>query len=133
MKVTRCDHTSSIKNGNPESIERVAQNSMLLILGVLLIISLLAAVTKTKWLPYPSSWLKALGLALPIWIGAVGVFNLMSWQFIFLYILAVVNRSPIPNIFLIFAAVTLIASLIWYLVLTLLLLTISAPPVARSA
>lgn len=93
---------------------------MLLIVGVLLIIGLIAAVTKTKWLPYPSSWLKALGLAVPIWIGAVGVFNLMSWQFIFLYILAVVNRSPIPDIFLIFAAVTLIASLIWYLVLTLL-------------
>lgn len=85
-----------------------------------MIIGLIAAVTKTKWLPYPSSWLKALGLAVPIWIGTVGVFNLMSWQFIFLYILVVVNRSPIPDIFLIFAAVTLIASLIWYLVLTLL-------------
>jgi ABC-type Fe3+ transport system permease subunit len=31
-----------------------------------------------------------------------------------------VNRSPIPNIFLVFAAGISIASLIWYLVLTLL-------------
>ena len=72
---------------------------MLLIVGVLLIIGLIAAVTKTKWLPYPSFWLKALGLAVPVGTGAVAVFSLMSWQFIFLFILAVVNRSPIPNIF----------------------------------
>jgi hypothetical protein len=93
---------------------------MLLIVGILLIIGLIATVTKTKWFPYPSSWLKALGLAVPVWIGAVAVFSLMSWQFIFLFILAVVNRYPIPNIFLVFAAGILIASLIWYLVLTLL-------------
>jgi ABC-type antimicrobial peptide transport system permease subunit len=66
---------------------------MLLIVGILLIIGLIVAVTKTKWFPYPSSWLKALGLAVPVWIGAVAVFSLMSWQFIFLFILAVVNRS----------------------------------------
>ena len=53
---------------------------MLLIVGVLLIIGLIAAVTKTKWLPYPSFWLKALGLAVPVGTGAVAVFSLMSWQ-----------------------------------------------------
>jgi hypothetical protein len=58
---------------------------MLLIVGILLIIGLIAAVTKTKWFPYPSSWLKALGLTVPTWIGAVAAFNLLSWQFIFLY------------------------------------------------
>lgn len=93
---------------------------MPLIAGILLIIGLIAMVTKAKWFPYPSSWVKALGLAVPFWMGAVGVFSLMSWQFIFLFILAVVNRSPIPNIFLIFAAGISIASLIWYLVLTVL-------------
>lgn len=92
---------------------------MLLIFGILLIIGLIATVTKAKWFPYPSSWLKALGLAVPFWMGAVGVFSLMSWQFIFLFILAVINRSPIPNIFLVFAAGISIASLIWYLVLIL--------------
>lgn len=67
---------------------------MPLIFGILLIIGLIATVTKANWFPYPSSWLKALGLAVPFWMGAVGVFSLMSWQFIFLFILAVVNRSP---------------------------------------
>lgn len=93
---------------------------MLLIVGVLLIVGLIAAVTKTKWLPYPSSWLKALGLAVPVWTGAVAVLSLISWQFIFLFILAVIAHSPVPNIFLVIAAGVLIASLIWYLVLTLL-------------
>jgi hypothetical protein len=41
---------------------------MLLIFGILLIIGLIVAVTKTKWFPYPSSWLKALGLAVPVWM-----------------------------------------------------------------
>lgn len=93
---------------------------MLLIVGILLIIGLIAAVTKTEWFPSPSSWLKALGLAVPVWSGAVVAFSLISWQFIFLFILAVVNRSPAPNIFLVLAAGASIASLIWYLILTLL-------------
>lgn len=93
---------------------------MLLILGALLIIGLIAVVTKTKWFAYPSSWLKALGLAAPNWIGVVGVFSLLFWQFIFLFILAVVDRSPSPAIFLVFAAGVLVASLIWYVLLILL-------------
>lgn len=93
---------------------------MLSIVGVLLIIGLIAAVTKTKWFPYPSSWLKALGLAVPTWIGAVAIFSLEVWHFIFLLILAVVNHSPIPSIIFVLAAGMLIVSLIWYLLLILL-------------
>lgn len=82
---------------------------------------LIAAVTKTKWLPSPGAWLKALGLAIPVWIwGIVAVLVTMSWQFIFLFVLAVVHRSPIPNIFLVFAAGLLIADLIFYLLSVLL-------------
>ncbi len=93
---------------------------MLLLIGILLIISLIAAVTKTKWLPYPSSWLKALGLAVPVWIGAVAALNVFSWQFIWLFILAVIEHAPVPTIFLIFAVGGLIVSLLWYLLLILL-------------
>lgn len=93
---------------------------MLLILGVLLIVSWIAGVTKFKWFPYPNAWSKALKLAIPTWLGAVGIFNLMFWQFIFLFILAIIDHFPSPGIFLVFAAGILIADLIWYLLLILL-------------
>lgn len=93
---------------------------MLLILGALLLVSWIARATKAKWFPYPSAWLKALGLAVPSGIGAVIALSLLSWQFVFLFVLAVVDRLPIPNIFLVFAAGTFIASLVWYLLLVLL-------------
>lgn len=93
---------------------------MLLILGALLIVGWIARATKAHWFPYPSAWLKALGLAVPTGIGAVVVFSLLFWQFVFLFILAVIERLPIPNIFLVFAVGVLIASLVWYLLLILL-------------
>lgn len=56
---------------------------MLLILGALLVIGWIAVVTKTQWFPYPSSLLKALGLAIPTWVGATAVFSLEVWHGIF--------------------------------------------------
>lgn len=94
---------------------------MLLIVGILLIFGLIAAVTKTKWLPSPSAWLKALGLAVPTWVGAVAVFSLEVWHFIFLLILAVgKHSSSATSVFLAFAAGFLAVSLVWYLLLVLL-------------
>jgi hypothetical protein len=92
---------------------------MLLILSALLIVSLIAEVTKTNWFPYPSAWLKALGLAVPTWIGATTVFTLEIWHFIFLFVLAVVKRAPSDALtgFLLFATGALGVSLVWYLLL----------------
>lgn len=72
------------------------------------------------WFPYPSSWLKALGLAIPTWVGAVAFFSLEVWHSIFLFILSAVTRSSSPSFFLVFAVGFLVASLIWYLLLILL-------------
>ena len=98
---------------------------MLFPLIALLLISSIMLLIKRKlpvWLPSPISWLKALGLAIPTWIGASAFFSLEVWHHVFLFALATIStRSLNPGVFfLLFAAGFLVISLVWYLLLILL-------------
>lgn len=72
------------------------------------------------WFPYPSSWLKALGLAFPTWAGAVAFLSLEVWHFVFLFTRSTAIGSSSPPYFLRVAAMFLVASLIWYSLLVFL-------------
>lgn len=83
----------------------------------------LVAGTKSVWFPAPHSWLKALVLAIPTWLG-VAVFNLEIWRLV-LFALHVYIRTysweDEPQHFLLALAGVLLAFLlIAYLLLVLL-------------
>lgn len=98
---------------------------MLSVVIGLLITSLIIAAAKPGqfiWFPSPGSWIKAIGLAIPTWFGAVAVFSLEVWHGVFLFFLAVVAHAPSAALifFLVYAAGFLAVSLIWYLLLILI-------------
>lgn len=87
---------------------------MLLILGTLLIIGWIAAVTKTKWFPYPVSWLKALGLAIPTWFGSVAGFSLAVWVSAYssVFVVSLDASLETSSSLLVLSAVCLVVSLV---------------------
>lgn len=104
---------------------------------LLLVSSIMLLITRKLpiWLPYPASCMKALGLAVPTWIGASAFFSLEVWHHVFLFVLVTfktytspegtysipigLQSIPIGVVFLLFAAGFLVISLIWYLLLML--------------
>lgn len=72
------------------------------------------------WFPYPTSWLKALGLAFPTWAGATAMFSLEVWHFVFLFTRSTAIGASSPPYFLRVAAMFLVVSLIWYSLLIFL-------------
>jgi len=70
--------------------------------------------------PYPSSWLKALGLAFPTWAGATAMFSLEVWHFVFLFTRSTAIGGSAPLYFLRVAVMFLVVSLIWYSLLVFL-------------
>lgn len=91
----------------------------------LLLLAGLTIVTRGKksiWVPSPSCWLKAIGLAIPTWIGCTAIFSLEVWHGVFLIILAAFKSAPLSAIrfFSLFAIGFLFISLVWYLLIVIL-------------
>lgn len=84
----------------------------------------LVAGTKSVWFPAPHSWLKALVLAIPTWLGSVAIFNLEALRLIVFALRAYVKtyswEDEPQHFFLAFAGVLLAFLLIAYLLLVLL-------------
>lgn len=84
----------------------------------------LVAGTKSVWFPAPHSWLKALVLAIPTWLGSVAIFNLEVWRLVLFSLYAYVRTYSIGSepeyFFLALAGVLLAFLLIVYLLLVLL-------------
>lgn len=73
----------------------------------------------SAWFPYPSSWLRALSLAVPTYAGVV-VLSLEVWRSLCWFILATATKSSEPHFFLLLSGGWLVASLIVYLVMVVL-------------
>jgi len=73
---------------------------MLFPIVVLLLVSSIMLSTARKlpiWLPYRASCMKALGLAVPTWIGASSFFSLEVWHHVFLFVLATFKTYTSPE------------------------------------
>lgn len=97
---------------------------MFIIVFLLLLIGL-TIITRGKksiWIPSPSCWLKAMGLAIPVWVGGTAIFSLEVWHGTFLVILAAFNSAPLTVIkgLSLFAVGFLFVSLVWYLLIVVL-------------
>lgn len=97
---------------------------MFIIVFLLLLIGL-TVITKGKksiWIPSPSCWLKALGLAIPTWVGCSAFFSLEVWHGAFMLILAALLKAPLAAIggFSLFTVGFLFVSLVWYLLIVIL-------------
>lgn len=93
---------------------------MLLLLFVILLLILLTPIKFPIWFPSSSSWLKALFLAFPTWIGSNAIFSLGFWLFCFAtYITFTSSDPPAPLEALVLVPLLtmglLAASLVWYL------------------
>ena len=88
---------------------------------VLVLISLIPVVTKKPfiWFPSPSSWLKALALVVPTWIGLVVFPSLYGCLCFLLLVLSVATQAPLGaiGIWALFGSLFLVGSLFWYLLL----------------
>jgi hypothetical protein len=71
------------------------------------------------WFPYPSSWLRALSLAVPTYAG-VTILSLEVWRSLCWLILAAATKSSEPYFFMLLTGAWLVASLIVYLVMVVL-------------
>ncbi|MBD2616285.1 hypothetical protein H6G94_34465 [Nostoc punctiforme FACHB-252] len=72
------------------------------------------------WLPYPKSWMMAIRLAIPAYIGATVLFAFEFWRYLLvggLGILSITNKSHLIFFFGV-SAIALLLSLIWFLILT---------------
>ncbi len=67
------------------------------------------------WFPYPSSWFRAWGLAIPTFAG-VAVFSLEVWRFFILFLIGTAEQAEGMSFFLWMAVGALVASLALYLV-----------------
>jgi len=72
---------------------------------------------KFIWVPSPSYWLKAIGLAIPVWAGGTAILSLEVWHGAFLVVLAAFKSAPIATIsgLSLFTVGFLFVSLVWYL------------------
>ena len=68
-------------------------------------------------LPSFKSWLKALRLAIPAYAAALVIPLFIYWQFLFISIVLLIEREEVALFFLGVAAITLMLSTLWYLLL----------------
>ena len=97
---------------------------MFIIVFLLLLIGLtiITRGRKSIWVPSPNCWLKALGLAIPVWVGGTAILSLEVWHGAFLVVLAAFKRAPSATIggLSLFTVGFLFVSLVWYLVIVIL-------------
>lgn len=77
---------------------------------------------KSVWIPSPSCWLKAIGLAIPTWVAGSAIFSLEVWHGVFLVVLAAFKSAPLSVIkgLSLFTVGFLLVSLAWYLLIVIL-------------
>ncbi|NDJ23665.1 hypothetical protein GS682_18880 [Nostoc sp. B(2019)] len=87
----------------------------------------------SAWLPYPQSWMMAVRLAIPAYLGANVIFAFEFWRYSLVGVLLTVTGNNGLILFLAISAIALLLALIWFLILTrvyalLLKLLWSNPP-----
>ncbi|MEH2236135.1 hypothetical protein [Nostoc sp.] len=87
------------------------------------------------WLPYPKSWMMAIRLAIPAYIGATVLFAFEFWRYLLVGGLGFLSITSNGGLIFFFgvSAIALLLALIWFLILTrvyafLLKLLWSNPP-----
>ncbi len=72
------------------------------------------------WLPYPKSWMMAIKLAIPAYIGATVLFAFEFWRYLIvggIGLLSITNNSSLIFFFAV-SVIALLLALIWFLILT---------------